>query len=77
MRTFAHVLDSSSNYTTNINVHIGRLQSARITARQGSPCVLRTAVPVSVAGVNARSKPSGTGYVLAFTAEKGKTYCVQ
>lgn len=65
------------NFVVDMAWRGGRLHTARITARQGGRCVLRTAAPVRVAGLTARSKRSGIGYVLSFDATKGKTYQVR
>jgi alpha-L-fucosidase 2 len=65
------------NFVVDMAWRGGRLRTARITARQGGRCVLRTAAPVRVAGLTARSKRSGIGYVLSFDATKGKTYQVR
>jgi alpha-L-fucosidase 2 len=70
-------LVARGNFVVDMRWSGGRLRSARIHARAGGRCVLRTAAPVSVGGVNARSTPGAAGYVLAFTAEKGKTYEVR
>ncbi len=65
------------NVVVDMDWREGRLRSARITARQGGPVVLRTAAPVTVAGVRARSTRGAIGYVLAFRGVKGRTYSVQ
>jgi alpha-L-fucosidase 2 len=65
------------NFVVDMRWSGGRLRAARIHARVGGRCALRTAMPVSVAGVDARSTPGAAGYVLVFTAEKGKTYEVR
>jgi len=52
----------------------GQLQAARITARQDGACVIRTARPIVVNGVKARSRRSTIGYTLRFAAARGKTY---
>lgn len=54
-----------------------QLLSARIVAREGGKCVIRTAVPVTIAGVKARSEKSAIGYWLAFDAVKGRAYQVR
>lgn len=55
----------------------GKLSSASIVARQGGKCILRTAIPVIVDGIRARSKQSAIGYTLSFNSVKGKTYQVK
>jgi len=54
----------------------GQLASARIAARQDGPCTIRSAGPITVAGVKAQSRRSSIGYTLSFHAAKGKTYDV-
>jgi alpha-L-fucosidase 2 len=63
------------NHVVDIAWQGGMLRSARIVSRQGGPVVLRTAQPVTVAGV--RSKQSAIGYTLAFTSIKGRAYQVR
>ncbi|MBB3224000.1 glycoside hydrolase family 95 protein [Pseudoduganella umbonata] len=63
------------NYVVDIDWHGGRLRGARIEARQGGQCVVRTAVPVEVDGV--RSRPGAIGHTVTFRAVKGKTYAVR
>jgi alpha-L-fucosidase 2 len=70
-------LVARGNFVVDMRWRGGQLRAARIHARAGGRCVLRTAMPVSVAGVAARSAPGAAGYVLAFTAERGKTYEVR
>jgi alpha-L-fucosidase 2 len=65
------------NFVVDMAWDGGQLRSARISARQGGRCVLRTAAPIVVAGVKARSKRSGIGYVLAFDSVKGRRYSLQ
>ncbi|CAN7361692.1 glycoside hydrolase N-terminal domain-containing protein [Pseudoduganella sp. LjRoot289] len=70
-------LVARGNYVVDMAWKGGTLQSARIEARQGGQCVVRTAVPVTVDGVAARSQRSAIGYTLTFKAAKGKTYRVR
>ncbi|WP_229506969.1 glycoside hydrolase family 95 protein [Pseudoduganella rivuli] len=65
------------NFEVDIAWKDGRLRQARVTARQDGPCVLRTAAPVAVDGVRARSQRGAIGYTLAFRAKKGKSYLVR
>jgi alpha-L-fucosidase 2 len=65
------------NYVVDMTWKNGSLLDARIEARQGGQCVIRTAAPVTVDGVPARSRRSAIGYTLSFSAAKGKTYRVR
>jgi alpha-L-fucosidase 2 len=63
------------NYVVDIEWKGRQLQAARIEARHGGRCVLRTAVPVEVDGV--RSQRGTAGYTVAFEAVKGRAYDVR
>ncbi|KQV90223.1 alpha-L-fucosidase [Massilia sp. Root351] len=65
------------NFVVDLGWKDGSLQEARIEARRGGRCVIRTAAPVTVDGVKARSRRSAIGYTLAFDAAKGKSYRVR
>jgi alpha-L-fucosidase 2 len=67
-------LVARGNFVVDMSWSGKRLRSVRIRARESGPCVLRTSEPLGIAGIGARSKRSAVGYLLAFTAEKGKTY---
>ena len=62
------------NYVVDLAWKDGSLQQARIEARRGGQCVIRTSAPVTVDGIEARSRRSAIGYTLAFKAAKGKVY---
>ncbi|MPQ55965.1 glycoside hydrolase N-terminal domain-containing protein [Duganella sp. FT27W] len=64
------------NFVVDIDWGQGQLKSARITARRDGRCVLRTAVPVQVAGVKAASRRDALGYTTTFNAVRGKAYAV-
>lgn len=70
-------LVARGSFVVDIRWKQGALDSARIVARQGGSCVLRTAVPVRVAGMAARSQRSGTAYILRFDTVKGQPYEIQ
>jgi alpha-L-fucosidase 2 len=65
------------NFVVDVEWKKGALDAARILSRNGGPCIIRTAVPVEVAGVASRSRRSTTGYVLGFDTVKGKRYRVR
>jgi alpha-L-fucosidase 2 len=62
------------NFVVDVEWQGGQLRAARIAARRDGPCVIRTAAPVVVRGVKARSRRDAIGYTFAFTAVKGRTY---
>ena len=53
-----------------------QLRSAIINSLAGEPCILRTAVPVTVTGAKFSCKKSGDGYVTSFNTVKGQSYRV-
>ena len=67
-------LVARGNFVVDIAWAGKQLVSAKIVAREGGKCVIRTAVPVMIAGVAARSEKSTIGYRLAFASVKGRTY---
>ena len=54
----------------------GRLTSATILARNGGRCVVRSAAPMKIAGVAARSVKTRMGYTLTFAAKQGTRYAL-
>ena len=70
-------LVARGNFITDISWRDGKLASAKITARIGGLCKVRTAGPVIVAGLNIRSKQSSIGYELSFKTVKGAVYILQ
>ncbi|MGV7206639.1 glycosyl hydrolase family 95 catalytic domain-containing protein [Oxalobacteraceae bacterium A2-2] len=70
-------LAARGGYVVDIRWQAGQLRAARITARQDGRCVLRTAVPVEVKSIPARSERSAIGYSLAFNAVQGQVYQVE
>jgi alpha-L-fucosidase 2 len=53
------------------------LQSASIVAREGGPCVIRTAQPVTLKSLALRSEKSVMGYTLHFMSQKGDRYLIE
>ena len=51
-----------------------QLTGAVITSGSGGVCKIRTTVPVSIAGINAKSVAGTNGYVISFNTVKGKLY---
>ena len=52
----------------------GKLSSATIRSLNGNTCILRTAVPVSVKGIQVVSQQTNSGYTTTFDTQKGKLY---
>ena len=52
----------------------GRLAAARIVARHGGECVVRTAHPLALAGSKLRSEKDAAGFVLRFETRAGRRY---
>jgi alpha-L-fucosidase 2 len=65
------------NHVVDIDWKEGHLTSARITARLGGRCAIRTPVPVIVEGLGLRSRPGKIGHTLTFNAKQGRTYLVR
>ena len=65
------------NFAVDIAWRAGRLHNAKIVARQNGRCVLRTAAPVIVDGIRARSQRDAIGYTTTFNAVQGQAYAVR
>jgi alpha-L-fucosidase 2 len=65
------------NHVVDIEWKAGRLTSARITARVGGRCVVRSPTPVLIEGLALRSAPGKIGHTLSFNARKGRTYILR
>jgi alpha-L-fucosidase 2 len=52
----------------------GKLANALITSRKGGKCIIRTATPVMVKGVQATAVKEGNDYLLTFNTTSGKSY---
>lgn len=70
-------LKARGNFEVAINWKDQRLTTAAITSLAGSPCTIRTAMPVTIKGAQAASVKDEHGYVTTFKTQKGKTYTVQ
>ena len=62
------------SFVVDIGWREGKLATAVVEARTGGQCTLRTAGPVRVAGVAARSRKSAIGYTTTFKARPGIRY---
>jgi alpha-L-fucosidase 2 len=67
-------LKARGNFEVGIDWRNNRLVKASIKAVAGGPCVIRTAVPVKIAGVKAVAVADANGYSIRFASEKGSTY---
>lgn len=67
-------LKARGNFEVNISWKDHTLTNAVITAVSGGLCIVRTAVPVKINGVNATVKAEATGYVISFNTKKGMVY---
>lgn len=55
----------------------GKLTDATITSKAGTPCTLRTQVPITVKGAHEKSERSGEYYLTTFQTQKGKQYTIK
>ena len=69
-------LKARGNFEVNISWKNHRLTGAVISSGSGGICKIRTAMPVTVTGVVAKSVADATGYVISFNSVKGKAYSV-
>ncbi len=67
-------LKARGNFEVSISWKDHTLTNAVITALSGGLCIVRTAVPVKIDGVNATVKAEATGYVISFNTKKGMVY---
>jgi hypothetical protein len=67
-------LKARGNFEVDIEWKNSVLTKAVIHSVKGGDCVVRTAVPLAVAGVNARSVKDGDEYVLRIKTMAGKKY---
>lgn len=67
-------LKARGNFEVSIKWKNHQLTNAIIKAGSEGICKIRTALPVKIAGIEARSIADTNGYVLSFKAVKGKTY---
>ena len=67
-------LVARGNFIVDIDWEEGRLNKAKIVARNGGLCTVRAASPIVVKSLNVKSEKSSIGYVLRFNSIKGKSY---
>ena len=58
----------------SINWKNHQLEVATIRSLNGGQCVIKSAVPLMVKGMNLKSKKVGNDYVLSFSSAKGQAY---
>ena len=69
-------LKARGNFEVAINWKNHRLTGAVISSGSGGICKIRTAMPVAVTGVLAKSVADANGYVISFNSVKGKAYSI-
>ena len=69
-------LKARGNFEVSITWKKNRLTGAVITSASGGICKLRTAMPVSVSGINVKSVKDVNGYITSFNTLKGKAYSI-
>lgn len=70
-------IKARGNFEVDITWDQGQLSSAKITSNQGQECVLRTSVPIRVAGVSMTAEEDGDYYRYRFNTLLGKEYRVE
>ena len=69
-------LKARGNFEVAINWKNHRLTGAVISSGSGGVCKIRTAIPVTITGMAAKSVADANGYVTTLTTVKGKVYAV-
>jgi alpha-L-fucosidase 2 len=67
-------LKARGNFEIAIDWKNNRLVQAQIVSLAGGICRIRTAVPVKLAGLNAKAVADAHGYTVTVYTEKGKKY---
>ena len=70
-------LVARGNFVVDVEWQDHLLRSAKVVARSGGLCAIRTSVPIRIPTLKARSERGTAGYVLTFTAAKGTTYLIE
>lgn len=67
-------LVARGNFVVDMAWDKNQLTTAKITARNGGVCTIRTNKPIALKALGLQSEKSTIGYTLTFTSEKGKAY---
>ena len=67
-------LRARGGFEVSINWKNHQLEVATIRSLNGGQCVIKSAVPLMVKGMNLKSKKVGNDYVLSFSSAKGQAY---
>jgi len=71
-------IKARGNFEVSMTWHKGALSSATLRSVIGSPCKVRTSVPVQVEGAaDVQSQIDGKYYLTTFATESGKTYTLK
>jgi len=69
-------LRARGSFEVDITWRNHQLDHAVIKSLVGGACSLRTARPIKIDGVSAKSEKTGAGYITTFVARKGMRYTV-
>ena len=67
-------LKARGNFEVAIDWKNNLLAHAQINSLSGGTCKIRTAVPVKIEGISAKSVADQNGYTIVFNSERGKKY---
>jgi alpha-L-fucosidase 2 len=67
-------LKARGGFEVSINWKSHQLEVATIRSLNGGQCVIKSAVPLMVKGLNLKSRKVGNDYVLSFSSAKGQAY---
>jgi len=69
-------LKARGNFEVSIYWKDHKLERAVVTSLSGGICKIRTAAPVTIEGITAKSVADNYGYVTIFNSQKGKSYLI-